>query len=104
MKMLCTGVNSTKLRPISMKVFLIIKFSEAPLSIKVLATLCRSIGILTTKGRFLSDSSISRWSSGPNEMPTLDHLILLSGSIRWARLISHWSFFPYVLEVMDMLP
>jgi hypothetical protein len=43
-------------------------------------------------------------SSGPNEMPTLDHFILLSGSIHWARLISCLSFFPYVLEVMDMLP
>jgi hypothetical protein len=53
-----------------MKVFLIIKFSEAPLSIKVLATLCRSIRILTTKGKFLSDNSVSGWSSGPNKMPT----------------------------------
>jgi hypothetical protein len=58
-----------------MKVFLIIRFSEAPLSIKVLATLCHPIGILSTKGRFLSDSSISRWSFGLNEMPTSDHLI-----------------------------
>jgi hypothetical protein len=48
-KVSCTGVNSAKLRPISMKVFLIIKFSEAPLSMK---------------GRFLSDSSVSQWSSG----------------------------------------
>jgi hypothetical protein len=32
-KVSCTGVNSAKLRPISMKVFLMIKFSEAPLSI-----------------------------------------------------------------------
>jgi hypothetical protein len=93
-----------KLRPISMKIFIIIKFSEAPLSIKVFCTLGRPIGILTMKGRFLSDSSVSGWSSGPNEMSTLDHLILLLGSIRWARLISRWSFFPYVLEVMDMFP
>jgi hypothetical protein len=59
-KVSCTGVNSAKLRPISMKVFLIIKFSEPPLSIKVLVILCRPIGILTMKGRFLSDSSMSR--------------------------------------------
>jgi hypothetical protein len=65
-----------------MKVFLIIKFSEAPMSIKVLATLWRPIGILTTNGRFLSDSSVSRWSSGPNEMSASDHIILLPGSIR----------------------
>jgi hypothetical protein len=45
-KVSCTGVNSAKLRPISMKVFLIIKFSEAPLSIKVLVSLWRPIGIL----------------------------------------------------------
>jgi hypothetical protein len=80
------------------------KVQRAPLSIKVLATLCRPTGILTTKGKFLSDNSVSGLSSGPNEMPTLDHLILRPGSIRWARLISRWSFFPYVLEVMDMLP
>jgi hypothetical protein len=41
------------------KVFLIIKFSKTPLSIKVLATLYRPIGILTTKDRFLSDNSVS---------------------------------------------
>jgi hypothetical protein len=80
------------------------KAQRAPLSIKVLATLCRPTGILTTKGKFLSDNSVSGLSSGPNEMPTLDHLILRPGSIHWARLISRWSFFPYVLEVMDMLP
>jgi hypothetical protein len=87
-----------------MKVFYIIKFNEAPLSIKFLATLCRLIRILTMKGRFLLDISISGWSSGTNEMPTSDHLILLPDSIRWAMLISHWSFFPYLLEAMDMLP
>jgi hypothetical protein len=87
-----------------MKVILIIKFSEAPLSIKVLATLYRSIRILMTKGRFLSDSSVSGWSSSPNEMSVSDHLILLPGSICWARLISRYIFFPYVLEAMDMLP
>jgi hypothetical protein len=53
----CTGIRSDKLRPISMKVFLIIRFNEAPLSINVLAALCRPIGILTMSGRFLSDSS-----------------------------------------------
>jgi hypothetical protein len=103
-KVSCTGVNSAKLRPISMKVFLIIKFSETPLSIKVLATLWRPIEILTMRGRFQSNSSVSGWSSDPNEISASDHLILLPGSIRWARLISRWSFFPCVLEVMDMLP
>jgi hypothetical protein len=89
---------------ISMKVFFIIKFSDVQLSIRVLVTLCRPIGILTTKGKFLSDNSMSGWSSDPNEISTLDHLILLLGTIRWARLISRWSFFPCVLEAMDMLP
>jgi hypothetical protein len=98
------GVNLAKLRPISMKVFLIIKFSEDPLLIKVLATLCRPIGVLTMKGRFLSDGSVFVWSSGLNEIPTSDHLILLPGSIHWARLISRGSFHPCVLEAMDMLP
>jgi hypothetical protein len=51
-----------------MKVFLIIKLSEAPLSIRVLATLWHPVGILTMKDRFLSDNSMSEWSSGPNEM------------------------------------
>jgi hypothetical protein len=71
-----------------MKVFLIIKFSEAPLSIKVLATLWHPIGILTMKRKFLSDSSVSGWPSGLNEMSASDHLILLPASIHWARLIS----------------
>jgi hypothetical protein len=96
-KVLSTEVNSTKLRPISMKVFLTIKFNKAPLSINVLATLCHPIGILTMKGKFLSDIFVSEWSSGPNEISTLDHFILLPSSIHWARLISHWSFFPLCL-------
>jgi hypothetical protein len=41
-----------------MKVFLIMRFREAPLSINVLATLCHPIGIFTTKGKFLSDSFV----------------------------------------------
>jgi hypothetical protein len=52
------GVRSDKLRPISMKVLFIIRFNEAPLSINVLATLCRPINILTMSGRFFSDSSM----------------------------------------------
>jgi hypothetical protein len=87
-----------------MKIFLIIKFIEVPLSVNVLATLCRPFGILTTKGRFLLDSSVSGWSSGLNEMSTSDHLIRHPGSICWAKLISRWSFFPRVLEAMDILP
>jgi hypothetical protein len=100
----CTGVKSVKLRPISIKVFLIMRFNEAPLSINILATLCHLIGILMMNGKFLSDSSVSGWSSGPNEMSTPDHLILLPGLIHWARLISRWSFFPCVLEAIGMLP
>jgi hypothetical protein len=42
-KVPCTEVKSAKLRPISMKVFFIIKLSEAPLSIRVLATLWHPI-------------------------------------------------------------
>jgi hypothetical protein len=42
-----------------MKVFLMIRFNEAPLSISVLATLCYLINSLTMKGKFLLDSSIS---------------------------------------------
>jgi hypothetical protein len=57
--MSCTGVRSDKLRPISMKVFLIMRFNEVPLSINVLATLCHPIRILTTSGKFLSDSSVT---------------------------------------------
>jgi hypothetical protein len=79
---LYTGVKSAKLRPISIKVFLIMRFNEVPLSINVLVTVCRPIGILTTNDKFLSDSSVSGWSFGQNEISTLDHLILLPGSIR----------------------
>jgi hypothetical protein len=32
--------------------------------------------------KFLSDSSVFGWSYGPNEMSTLDHLIILPGSMR----------------------
>jgi hypothetical protein len=99
----CMGVKSAKLRLISMKVFLIMRFNKAPLSINVLATLCHLIGMLTMNDMFLSDSSVSGWSSGPNEISTSDHLILLPGSIHWAMLISHWSFFPCVLEAIDKL-
>jgi hypothetical protein len=55
----CIGVTSDNLRPISMKAFLIKRFNKAPMSINVLATLCRLIGILTMSDRFLSDSSVS---------------------------------------------
>jgi hypothetical protein len=55
----CTGVRSYKLRPISMKVFLMIRFNEAPLSNSVLATLYHPIGSLTMKGKFLSNSVVS---------------------------------------------
>jgi hypothetical protein len=65
-----------------MKIFLIVRFNETPLSISVLATLCRSIGSLTTNGKFRLDSSVSGWSYGPNEMSKSDHLILLLGSMR----------------------
>jgi hypothetical protein len=65
-----------------MKDFLMIRFNEAPLSISVLVTLCCPMGSLTMNDKFQLDSSISRWSCGPNEMSTSDHLILLSGSMR----------------------
>jgi hypothetical protein len=42
-----------------MKVFLMIRFNEAPLSINVLATLCRPISSFTTNGKFLSGSYVS---------------------------------------------
>jgi hypothetical protein len=71
-----------------MKVFLIMRFNEAPLSINILVTLCRSIGILMMNDKFLPDSFVSGWSSSLNEMSTLDYLILLPGSIYWVRLIS----------------
>jgi hypothetical protein len=53
-----------------MNVLLIKRFNEAPMSIIVLATLCRPIGILTTNGKFLSNSSVIGWSSSPNEIST----------------------------------
>jgi hypothetical protein len=55
----CTGFKSFKLRLISMKLFLMIRFNEALLSINALATLCRPIGNLIMNGKFLSDSYIS---------------------------------------------
>jgi hypothetical protein len=97
-------VRSARLRPISMKVFLIMRLRDASLSIRVLATLCRPIESLTTKGKFRLDNFVSRWSSCPNEMSMLDHFNLLFGSLRWARLISLSSFFPYVFKTMDTLP
>jgi hypothetical protein len=57
--MSCTGIRSDRLRPISMKVFLMIGFNETKLWISVLATLCHPISNLTTNGKFLLDSSIS---------------------------------------------
>jgi hypothetical protein len=55
----CAWVMSFKLRPISIKVFLMIRVNEALLSISVFATLYRLIGSLTTNDKFLSDSSLS---------------------------------------------
>jgi hypothetical protein len=98
------GVRSVKLRPISINVFLMMRLSEAPLSMRVLATLCRPIRSLTTKGKFRLDNFVVGWSSGPNEMSTLDHFIHRSGSMRWAKLISLSSFFPCVFEAMYKLP
>jgi hypothetical protein len=57
-KRIMHGVKSFRLRLISMKVFFMIRFNEAPLSINFLATLCHPIGILTTNDKFLSDSSV----------------------------------------------
>jgi hypothetical protein len=99
----CTGTRSDRLRSISMKVFLMIRINEAPLSIGVLATLCRPIGNLTTNSKFLSDSYVSGWSSGLNDISTSHHFIILPGSMDWAKLISRSSFFPCVFEAMDML-
>jgi hypothetical protein len=65
-----------------MKVFLMIRFTKAPLSINILATLCRLIGSLTMNDKFLSDSSVYEWSCGLNEMSTSDHLIILPGLMR----------------------
>jgi hypothetical protein len=78
----CTWVRSARLRPISMKLFLVMRLREAPLSTRVLATLYRPIGSLTTKGKFRLDNVVSGWSSGLNEMSVPDHFILLSGSMR----------------------
>jgi hypothetical protein len=78
----CIGVKSFRLRPISMKAFLMIRFNEAQLLISVLATLCCPIGSLISNGKFLSVSSVSRWSCGSKEMFTSDHLILLPDSMR----------------------
>jgi hypothetical protein len=64
-----------------MNVFLVMGLSEVPLFTRVLSTLCRPIWSLTTKGKSQLDSSVSRWSSGPNEMSVSDHFILLSSSI-----------------------
>jgi hypothetical protein len=65
-----------------MKVFLMIRFNEAPLLITVLVTLCRPIGNLTMNGKVLSDSSVTGWSSGPNDMSMLDHLVILLDLMR----------------------
>jgi hypothetical protein len=81
-KVSCTRVSSTELRTISLNVFLMMRLSEAPLLIRVLATLCRLIRSLTTKGKFQRDNSVVGWSSGPNEMSVSDYFILLSGSMR----------------------
>jgi hypothetical protein len=59
MERIMQGVKSAKLKSISMKVFLIMRFNETLLSINVLATLCRPIGILTTNDKFLSDNFVS---------------------------------------------
>jgi hypothetical protein len=55
----CTGVKSDRLMPISMKVFLMMRFNETLLSTRVLTTLCNPIGSLTMKGKFYSDNSVS---------------------------------------------
>jgi hypothetical protein len=52
------GVKSFKLRLVSMKIFLMIRFNEAPVSINVLTTLCHLIGSLTMNGKFVLDSSV----------------------------------------------
>jgi hypothetical protein len=48
----CTRVRSDRSRPISMNVFLNMRLREAPLSTRVLATLCHLIRNLTMKGKF----------------------------------------------------
>jgi hypothetical protein len=57
--MLCTRVRAHMLRPISMNAILIMWLREATLSIRVLATLCHSIGSLTMKGKIQLESSVS---------------------------------------------
>jgi hypothetical protein len=42
-----------------MKVFLMMRFSDASLPTRVLATLCHPIGSLITEGKFCSDNSVS---------------------------------------------
>jgi hypothetical protein len=64
-----------------MKVFLIMRLREALLSINVLATLCHPIGIFTMKGMYLSDSFVFGWFSGPKEILTSNHFIILLGSM-----------------------
>jgi hypothetical protein len=49
----CIEVRFDRLRPISMKVFLMMRFTDASLSIRVLVTLCHPIGSLTMKDKFL---------------------------------------------------
>jgi hypothetical protein len=75
--MSCIGVRSDRLRHISMKVFLMIRFNEAPLSISVWSTLCRPIGNLTTNGKFLSHSFISGWSYYPSGLDALSQANLM---------------------------
>jgi hypothetical protein len=55
----CTRVKFDRLRPISMKVFLVMRFSKASLSTRVLATLCHPIESLIMKGKFRLDSYVS---------------------------------------------
>jgi hypothetical protein len=43
-----------------MKIFLMIRFNEAPLLINVLTTLCHPIGSLIMNDKLLSDSFISQ--------------------------------------------
>jgi hypothetical protein len=57
-----------------------------------------------TKGKFRFESFVSGWSLALNEIFVSDHFILLPGSMRWARLISISSFFPWVFKAMDKLP
>jgi hypothetical protein len=65
-----------------MNVFLIMRLRKAPLSVRVLAILCHPIGSLTNMGKFRLESSVSRWSSGLNDISVSDHFILLPGLMR----------------------